>query len=151
MYTIEKNVNLNPAKGYWLPMALQDAALLHAFIFCADGHGTISQGRKEGPAALIHLRKAIQMVNERLRAPVPIVTDATIAVVCRPTEIIEELGISCWHDLDTLFKSFFWVEKIHRGTFRPIWDALEAYSPAQAARSKGKPSSSDFKAILGFI
>ncbi|KAF4634190.1 hypothetical protein G7Y89_g3919 [Cudoniella acicularis] len=81
MYTIEKHVNLNPAKDYWLPMAFQDAALLHAFIFCADGHGTISQGRKEGPAAVIHLRKAIQIVNERLRAPVPSITDATIAVI----------------------------------------------------------------------
>jgi len=37
MYTIEKHVNLNPAKDYWLSMAFQDAALLHAFIFCADG------------------------------------------------------------------------------------------------------------------
>ncbi|KAH7110911.1 hypothetical protein B0J11DRAFT_473782 [Dendryphion nanum] len=82
MYTLEKHVNLNPAKDYWLPMAFQDAALLHAFIFCADGHSTISQGRKEGPAAVIHLRKAIQIVNERLRAPVPSITDATIAVVC---------------------------------------------------------------------
>ncbi len=82
MYTIEKHVNLNPAKDYWLPMAFQDAALLHAFIFCADGHGTISQGRKEGLAAVIHLSKAIQIVNERLRAPVPNITDATIAVVC---------------------------------------------------------------------
>ncbi|KAM0127295.1 hypothetical protein ACHAP3_008863 [Botrytis cinerea] len=82
MYTLEKHVNLNPAKDYWLPMAFQDAALLHAFIFCADGHGTISRGRKEGPAAVIHLRQAIQIVNERLRAPVPSITDATIAVVC---------------------------------------------------------------------
>ncbi|RDW63271.1 hypothetical protein BP6252_10816 [Coleophoma cylindrospora] len=82
MYTIEKHVNLNPARDYWLPMAFQDAALLHAFIFCAYGHSTISQGRKESPAAVIHLRKAIQIVNERLRAPVPSITDATIAVVC---------------------------------------------------------------------
>jgi hypothetical protein len=42
------------------------------------------------------------------------------------TEMIEDLGISCWDNAETLFKSFFWVEKIHRGTFRPIWDALEA-------------------------
>ena len=42
------------------------------------------------------------------------------------TEIIEELGVSCWDNVETLFKSFFWVEKIHRGTFRPIWNALEA-------------------------
>ncbi|KAN0102229.1 hypothetical protein V8E51_012739 [Hyaloscypha variabilis] len=92
MYTIEKHVNLNPAKDYWLPMAFQDAALLHAFIFCADGHCTISQGRKERPAAVIHLRKAIKIVNERLRVPVPSITDATIAVVCTfaHTEILND-------------------------------------------------------------
>jgi hypothetical protein len=82
MYTIEKHANADPSKDYWLPLALQDAALLHAFLFCADGHGTIAQSRKESPAAVIHLRNAIQIVNERLRAPVPNVTDATIAVVC---------------------------------------------------------------------
>jgi len=82
MYTIERHVNVNPPKDYWLPMAFQDAALLHAFLFCADGHGTIAKGKKEGPAAVVHLRKAIQIVNERLSAPVPSVTDATIAVVC---------------------------------------------------------------------
>lgn len=42
------------------------------------------------------------------------------------TEIIEELGLSCWDNVVTLFGSFFWVEKIHLVTFRPIWDALEA-------------------------
>jgi hypothetical protein len=82
MYTLERHVNLNPSRDYWLPMALQDAALLHAFLFCADGHCTIAVGGKERPAAVIHLKKAIQMVNERLKAPVPSVTDATIAVVC---------------------------------------------------------------------
>jgi hypothetical protein len=92
MYTIEKHVNLNPAKDYWLPMAFQDAALLHAFIFCAGGHGTISQGRKEGPAAVIHLRKAIQIVNERLLSPVPRITDATIAVVCT----FAHTEVRCW-------------------------------------------------------
>lgn len=82
MYTIEKHVNLNPAKSYWLPMAFQDAALLHAFLFCADGHRTISQCMKERPAAVIHLREALHIVNARLSAPVPDITDATIAVVC---------------------------------------------------------------------
>jgi hypothetical protein len=41
-------------------------------------------------------------------------------------EIIEELGVSCWDNVETLFKSFFWVEKIHRGTFRTVWNALKA-------------------------
>jgi hypothetical protein len=42
------------------------------------------------------------------------------------TEVIEELGVSCWDNVRTLFKYFFWVEKIHRGTFGPIWNALKA-------------------------
>ena len=41
------------------------------------------------------------------------------------TDIIEELGVSCWDNVETLFKSFFWVEKIHEGSFRPIWNALK--------------------------
>jgi len=41
-------------------------------------------------------------------------------------EIIQELGVSYWDNVETLFKSFFWVEKIHRETFRPVWGALEA-------------------------
>lgn len=82
MYTLESHAHLNPPKDYWLPTALQDAALLHAFLFCADVHGNLSQRRNEGPAAVTHLSSAIQIVNERLRAPVPRITDATIAVVC---------------------------------------------------------------------
>ncbi len=41
------------------------------------------------------------------------------------TEIIETLDFSCWDNAENLFKSFFWVEKIHRGTFKPIWSALD--------------------------
>lgn len=82
MYTIEKQVNINPAKDYWLPMALQDAAFLHALLFYAHEHAAISTGRKEGVAAVIHLKKAIEIVNGRLREPVPSITDATIAVIC---------------------------------------------------------------------
>ena len=42
-------------------------------------------------------------------------------------EIIETLGVSLWEDVETLFKSFFWVEKIHRGTFKLVWNALDIY------------------------
>jgi hypothetical protein len=41
------------------------------------------------------------------------------------TEIIDELGVSCWDNIETLFKSFFWVEKIYRGTFKLIWNAID--------------------------
>lgn len=42
------------------------------------------------------------------------------------TEIIDELGVSCWDNIETLFKTFFWVEKIHRETLKLIWNATEA-------------------------
>ena len=44
------------------------------------------------------------------------------------TDIMMELGVSCWENVEILLKSFFWVEKIHRGAFKPIWNALEAAS-----------------------
>jgi len=72
----------NPVREFWLPMAFQDPAFLHALIFCSDGFGAIATGVKERPASVIHLRHAIRIVNERLSAPVPIITDTTIVVVC---------------------------------------------------------------------
>jgi len=63
-------------------MAIQEPALLHAIIFCADGYSSIKRRKKEQASAVMHLRQAIQLVNEKLLSPVPNVTDATIVVVC---------------------------------------------------------------------
>jgi len=40
--------------------------------------------------------------------------------------IAEELGISSWDDVEAIFKSFFWVESIHKETFKLVWDVLHA-------------------------
>lgn len=45
--------------------------------------------------------------------------------IASATETVEELGISGWEDAKVIFECFFWVEKIHEGSFRLIWDALE--------------------------
>jgi len=63
-------------------MAFSEPALLHAIIFCADIVNSIKQNVRESPVAVIHLRQAIAIINERLQGPVISVTDATIVVVC---------------------------------------------------------------------
>jgi len=35
------------------------------------------------------------------------------------------LSIFSWDDAEVIFKSFFWVDKIHGITFRRVWKALE--------------------------
>jgi len=82
MYSIEKYADYNPMTETWLPMAFRDPALLHCLIFCADGYRQYSANGKEGPEAVLHLKRAIEIVNERLAAPVPNITDGTIVAVC---------------------------------------------------------------------
>ncbi|RDW65953.1 hypothetical protein BP6252_09588 [Coleophoma cylindrospora] len=80
MYSIERHGAINPVKECWLPMAFQDGALLHTILACADTYG--SPNWRNHPAALMHISKAVTMVNERLSGPMPEITDATIVVVC---------------------------------------------------------------------
>jgi len=82
MYSIEKYADFNPVTETWLPMAFKDPALLHCFLFCVEGYRNFSYNTEERPEAIIHLKKAIHIVNERLAAPVPNITDGTIVLVC---------------------------------------------------------------------
>lgn len=82
MYSIEKYGNYNPVTEKWLPMAFEDPALLHCIIFCVDGYDAFGRGTRERPEAIAHMEKAIAIVNDRLAAPEPDITDATIVVVC---------------------------------------------------------------------
>ena len=82
IYSLERYADYNPVTETWLPMAFRDAALLHCLIFCADGYRQYSANGKEGPEAVLHLKRAIEIVNERLAAPVPNITDGTIVAVC---------------------------------------------------------------------
>lgn len=81
MYTIEKYSTVNPVKDCWIPLALQDAAVLHTLLYCAYGHITIAHGRKESPAAVVHLKKSIQIMNGRLQSCSYQITDGDILVV----------------------------------------------------------------------
>jgi len=81
-YSIEKYADYNPVVETWLPMAFRDSALLHCLIFCADECRKTSHDRRERPEAVLHLKRAIELVNARLAAPEPDITDGTIVVVC---------------------------------------------------------------------
>ncbi|KAG4437889.1 hypothetical protein IFR05_006608 [Cadophora sp. M221] len=72
---------VNPRKEY-LPFVMTDAALLHATL----SHSSVRHDLLLGipsPDSVYHKAKAIQIVNQRLRMPVPECTDTTItAVAC---------------------------------------------------------------------
>ncbi|KAG9241669.1 hypothetical protein BJ878DRAFT_545019 [Calycina marina] len=82
VYSIEKYADYNPISETWLPMAFKDPALLHCLIFCADGYSALADGVRERPLAVMHLKEASRMVNQRLRGPNPIITDSTLVIVC---------------------------------------------------------------------
>lgn len=82
MYSIEKYSDWNPVTETWIPMAFDDPALLHCIMFCVEGYDACGRGTRERPEAIAHMEKAISMVNERLAAPTPDITNATIVVVC---------------------------------------------------------------------
>ncbi|KAH8810724.1 fungal-specific transcription factor domain-containing protein [Xylogone sp. PMI_703] len=81
VYCIEKYSGYNPMKKYFLPLAFQDPALLHAIIFCAQSFDTLSSGRGEASKAVFHLNESIRLVNQRLRSVPPVVDESTILVV----------------------------------------------------------------------
>ncbi|KAH7364136.1 hypothetical protein BKA65DRAFT_490504 [Rhexocercosporidium sp. MPI-PUGE-AT-0058] len=72
---------VNPRKEY-LPFVMTDTALLHATLSHSSVRHNILHGIPS-PDSVYHKAKAIQIVNRRLRKPIPECTDATItAVAC---------------------------------------------------------------------
>lgn len=63
-------------------MAVHDAALLHSMLGCADMMNAGQHKLKGRPSAVLHLGKAIQIVNQRLAGGLEEQSDATIAVIC---------------------------------------------------------------------
>ncbi|PVH85817.1 hypothetical protein DL98DRAFT_568113 [Cadophora sp. DSE1049] len=77
----ETSSPVNPRKEY-LSFVMTDAALLHATLSHSAVRHNILHGLPS-PDSVYHKAKAIQIVNHRLRKPVPECTDATItAVAC---------------------------------------------------------------------
>lgn len=64
-----------------MPLAVTDAALLNAILFCGDQLGTRLNKQKERQSAVIHLKRTIQLLNERLQDSLHAVSDSTIAAV----------------------------------------------------------------------
>jgi hypothetical protein len=68
-------------RDYFLPMAFQDLALLHAILFSSVCLKTLAPKYREVPKAVMHLRECIRLVNERLRSPSLVIDDSTILIV----------------------------------------------------------------------
>jgi hypothetical protein len=108
----------------WARSGCQNSSLIHA-----QAQSAFAQAGSPSPqvkAAAPHVRRLKQ--NQRKRKLILSLggSDTKGYFMASAIEIIEELGVSCWDNVETLFKSFFWVEKIHRGTFRTVWNALKA-------------------------
>lgn len=66
---------------YWLPMAFQDAALLHSFIGCADTYTSGYRTIRDNLRGLQHLDAAVSTIKQRLATPHNCVSHGTIATV----------------------------------------------------------------------
>ncbi len=67
-------------KNFWVPLALTDPALLNCILYGGNQYGAMLNNQKERPSAVNHLKKAIELLNERLYGPSHEVTDSMIAV-----------------------------------------------------------------------
>lgn len=80
-YQIEAHWGFNPMKTLWVPLALTDPALLNSVLFCSDQFGASTNGQKERPSAIKHLKETIRILNKRLQYPLQEINDSTIAAV----------------------------------------------------------------------
>ncbi|KIM96114.1 hypothetical protein OIDMADRAFT_183542, partial [Oidiodendron maius Zn] len=81
VYSLETLAGINPVSEYWIPLAFQDAALLHSLIGCAavyiSGYTSVRNGLK----GLVHLQTAISIVNERLKTRQDVMPRGIIPVI----------------------------------------------------------------------
>ncbi|KAH8647648.1 hypothetical protein BX600DRAFT_475683 [Xylariales sp. PMI_506] len=92
IYPIEKYAGYNPMKDYFLPMAFDDPATMHAMLFSAGSMILPPTRSRETPNSLFHLRECIRLVNERLRSSPPIVTNSTIIIVATIAFVEKSIG-----------------------------------------------------------
>lgn len=79
-YSLEQQVGYNPIKSYWLPLALNDAALLHSFIGCA-GIFTGAYRSSQDTRGLKHLQASISIVQQRLTSQETLIESVVVPVV----------------------------------------------------------------------
>ncbi|KAI1301032.1 hypothetical protein F5Y03DRAFT_217833 [Xylaria venustula] len=140
-YKLEATVGCNPMADFWMPLAFQDAALLHTFIGCADawisGYGTERNVARETR----HLQETILIVNDRLKSPTSTVSKETIAIVAGMALIEKGLGrhehwrihmrglrrlVELVGGLETLSSEPLVLYKIYRADLYGALDALES-------------------------
>jgi hypothetical protein len=92
IYSIEKHVGYNPMTDYFLPLAFNDPAVMHAMLFSASSIVLPFLQSRERLKSMVHLRECIRMVNERLRSSPPIITDGTIAIVAVVAYVEKSIG-----------------------------------------------------------
>jgi hypothetical protein len=64
-----------------MPLAFQDAALLHSLVGCAAVYISGYASIRDGLRGLTHLQAAISIINERLRTRQDIMSRGTIPVI----------------------------------------------------------------------
>ncbi|KAI0969525.1 hypothetical protein F4678DRAFT_473744 [Xylaria arbuscula] len=140
-YKLEATVGCNPMADFWMPLAFQDAALLHTFIGCADawisGYGTERNVARETR----HLQETILIINDRLKSPTITVSKETIAIVAGMALIEKGLGrhehwrihmrglrrlVDLVGGLESLSSEPLVLYKIYRADLYGALDALES-------------------------
>lgn len=71
----------NPVAEYWLPLAFQDAALIHSLIGCADVHVSGYKSIEDELRGLKHLQAAISIISRRLTGTKDATSCGTLTVV----------------------------------------------------------------------
>lgn len=82
------------AKG-WLPLAMRDAALFHGLLCGTALYMDFLTGA-ESVEKLKHMKEAVRLLNTRLRAPVPELSDGTVVTVAHLAdfEVSRPIGLA---------------------------------------------------------
>ncbi|KAL4941753.1 hypothetical protein BDV06DRAFT_193813 [Aspergillus oleicola] len=80
-YMIEEKAGINPIQEFWMPLAFQDSALLHAFIAFSAHFAPEIPSTDRQPLVLHHLAQAISQANNRMAPIADGVSVETIVII----------------------------------------------------------------------
>ncbi|KAF4633528.1 hypothetical protein G7Y89_g4592 [Cudoniella acicularis] len=166
-YSLEKAAGFNPMAEYWLPLAFQDAALLHSLIGCAEVYISGYKTVRDGLRGLRHLQAAISIVNQRLVGGTEVVSSGTLAVTAGIAMLEEGAGrhenwrihmrglkqlVDICGGIESLYAKPMVLNKIYRADLYGSLDALEPpyFTKSHLLLSSSKPSPSRPFQSLGF-
>lgn len=81
LYLVEQKAEFNPIVDFWMPLAFQESALLHAFIAFSGFYTLHSATLDDQPVIFSHLKRAISQANERMADRMISVSTETLVVV----------------------------------------------------------------------